>query len=102
MGLAMPEGELSRAAVESVSAPARTAVAGFRAFGAYSAEAGSPRQWIASLAASSTIYVAIGIAALTIGTATTKIVQEKKVDLKFVEKVVQEPPPPPPQVDHTE
>jgi protein TonB len=68
----------------------------WRPFGAYHAAAGSQRSWGTSLAASSVIYVAVGLAALTIGKATEKVIREKKVDLKFVEKVILEPPPPPP------
>ena len=45
---------------------------------------------------SSTIYVALAIAAVTLGTVTRRIVREKSVDVTFVEKVVKEAPPPPP------
>jgi protein TonB len=40
--------------------------------------------------------VAIAIAALTIGTATKKVVVDKTLDVTFVETVIKEPPPPPP------
>jgi protein TonB len=69
-----------------------------RAFGAYAGTHGQ-RNWAASLGASSAIYLAIGVAAFTIGKATEKVIREKKVDLKFVEKVILEPPPPPPPVE---
>jgi periplasmic protein TonB len=67
-----------------------------RAFGAYAARDESPRQWLASLAASSGIYVLLGVLVVLIGSATQRLVREKPVDITFVEKVVQEPPPPPP------
>ena len=69
----------------------------FSAFGA-PADVGGARPWLASLAASSVIYVAVGAAIVLFGTATKRIVQEKRVDVTFVEKVVTEPPPPPPPV----
>src|SRR5437660_72968 len=69
----------------------------FSAFGA-PADVGGARPWLASLAASSAIYVAVGVAIVLFGTATKRIVQEKRVDVTFVEKVVTEPPPPPPPV----
>jgi periplasmic protein TonB len=73
-------------------------VATWRPFGAYDPAAQSQRNWGASVAASSAIYVAIAIAALTIGSATQKVLREKKIDLKFVEKIIAEPPPPPVEV----
>jgi protein TonB len=67
-----------------------------RVFGAYAEPERSPRQWLASLAASSGIYVALAIAVVTVGSATKRAIREKAVDITFVEKVVNEPPPPPP------
>jgi protein TonB len=66
-----------------------------RAFGAYAAPERSLGQWATSFAASSGIYVGLAIAAVTIG-ATRQIIHDKKVDITFVEKVVQQPPSPPP------
>jgi protein TonB len=66
----------------------------FSAFGA--AEADGSRPWLASLAASSGIYVLLGIGAVIMGSATKKIIHDKQVDVTFVEKVVKEAPPPPP------
>src|SRR2546425_8448713 len=68
----------------------------FSAFGA-PADVEGARPWLASLAASSVIYVALGAAIVLMGTATKRIVQEKRVDVTFVEKIVTEPPPPPPK-----
>ena len=68
-------------------------------FGAYEAPSQTAAQWLASLTASSAIYVACVVVAITIGSVTKKIVREKAVDITFVEKVVQEPPPPPPPVE---
>jgi periplasmic protein TonB len=66
-------------------------------FGSYLPNDRSQRSWAASLTASSAIYVGLAVAVLALGSAQ-KVVREKIVDLKFVEKVVQEPPPPPPPV----
>jgi len=66
---------------------------------AYGSSEQGPQHWLAAFFSSSLIYVLLGVAAVTIGTATKKIIQEKKVDLTFVETVVKpEPPPPPPPV----
>ena len=71
----------------------------YATFGSYLPGDRSPRNWAASLTASSAIYVGIAIVAVALGSAQ-KIVREKKVDITFVEKVVQEPPPPaPPPVE---
>ena len=66
-----------------------------RAFGAYAGRDEGPRQWFASLLASSGIYVLLVLAVVTLS-ATQQLVREKPVDITFVEKVVQQPPPPPP------
>lgn len=63
-------------------------------FGAYHTPSRSSRQWIASLTASSAIYVGIALTAVVLGSAK-RIVQEKKVDVTFVEKVMKEVPPAP-------
>ena len=91
-------------ALEAAEVPPATAQSGTRrrAFGAYAAEGQTPRQWLASIAASCAIYVGLGVLAIVIGSATKKIVEEQAVDLKFVEKIVEEPPPPPPVEVKTE
>jgi len=66
-----------------------------RAFGAYGPGEKSERSWLASLAASSVIYVAIAAAVVTFSAAKT-VIEKKNVELTFVEKVMKEPPPPPP------
>ena len=55
-----------------------------------------PTHWKAALFGSSLVYVLIAAAALTIGTAARQIMQEKEVEVKFVEEVVKVDPPPPP------
>jgi periplasmic protein TonB len=68
---------------------------GFR----YGQEERGRRQWLVAATSSSVIYVVIAVVAVTVGTATKAIVQEKKIDVTFVEKIVKpEPPPPPPPV----
>ncbi len=62
----------------------------------YGTSTQGPQQWLAAAFSSSVIYVLVGLAAVTIGTATKQIIQEKKVDVTFVETVVKEQPPPPP------
>jgi protein TonB len=67
----------------------------FSAFGSFVGGERLQRSWLSSLAASSTIYVAV-IALLVAISATKTIVEKKKaVELTFVEKVMKEPPPPP-------
>jgi protein TonB len=65
-------------------------------FGAFSSDEPGSRRWISAFAASSAIYVAIGVAVALLGTVTKRVVIDKKVDVTFVEKVVKEAPPPPP------
>jgi periplasmic protein TonB len=64
----------------------------------YGASEQGPQHWLAAVFSSSLLYLLVGIAVVTIGTATKQIIQEKKVDVTFVETVVKEPPPPPPPV----
>jgi len=65
-------------------------------FSSYGRPERGPQHWVAALFGSTAVYVAIGAAAVLIGTATKKIITEKRVDLTFVEKVIKEEPPPPP------
>jgi protein TonB len=67
-----------------------------RGFAAYRADERPPGAWLVALLGSSTVYVALAIVVVTLGTVTHKIVKEKSVDVTFVEKVVKEAPPPPP------
>jgi len=71
----------------------------FEAFSLYGAHAEEPTHWLAALFGSSVIYVLIGIAAVTVGTAARRIIVEKEVEVKFVEEVAkpESPPPPPPK-----
>jgi protein TonB len=75
--------------------PGRSSPHVFASFGGAD-EAGGPRQWFAALTASSVVYVSIAVVAIMVGTAARRVVQEKKVDVTFVERVVKEAPPPPP------
>jgi protein TonB len=66
-------------------------------FAGYGQDDESPRSWAQALVASGVIYVALAAAAVVIGSAAKQIIQEKPVDVTFVEKVaIEEPPPPPP------
>jgi protein TonB len=67
-------------------------------FGRYGATEQVPRQWFAALFTSSGIYAGLIIATLTVGFGTKQVIEEKPVDLTFVEKVVKEEPPPSPVV----
>ncbi|MGH7786622.1 MAG: energy transducer TonB [Candidatus Binatia bacterium] len=51
---------------------------------------------MAAFGTSSIVYVVLVLVLITVGTATKRIVQEKTVEVKFVETVIKEPPPPPP------
>ncbi|HJQ85239.1 MAG TPA: TonB family protein, partial [Candidatus Binatia bacterium] len=59
----------------------------------------SARRWFASLTASATIYVALAVVAVVLAPATGRIVREKAVELKFVEKIAPPPPPRPAPVE---
>ena len=67
----------------------------FRAFGSYGAAQGTGTSWKSSLAASSVIYILVGLLVMSIP-VTKHIIQSKPIQLTFVEKVVRQPPPPPP------
>ena len=67
-------------------------------FGSYARDASNPRDWAASFVASSAIYVGLAIAAVVLGSAAKKVVRQAAVEVKFVEKIVNEPPPAPPPV----
>lgn len=54
------------------------------------------RSWLVATFGSTAIYVAIAVLAVMLGSATKQVLEEKPVDVTFVEKVVKEPPPPPP------
>jgi protein TonB len=66
-------------------------------FGCYGRQTAAPRDWATSFLASTGIYVALVLLAVTLGSAAKKVVRAVAVDVKFVEKIVNEPPPPPPQ-----
>ena len=67
-------------------------------FGSYARDASNPRDWAASFVASSAIYVGLAIAAVVLGSAANKVVRQAAVEVKFVERIVNEPPPVPPPV----
>jgi protein TonB len=67
------------------------------AFSFYGDSAGGGRSWLAAGATSTAVYAALAIAVVVIGGATKQAIEEKSVDLTFVEKIAKpEPPPPPP------
>ena len=68
-------------------------------FGGYGGEEARSRDWAASFLASTAIYVTLGVLAITLGSAAKKVVRAVAVDVKFVEKLVNEPPPPQAVVD---
>jgi len=70
----------------------------FEAFSLYSHHDQDPSHWLAALFGSSVVYVLLGIAAVTIGTAARQIIVEKEVEVKFVEEVAK-PEPPPPKIE---
>jgi protein TonB len=57
-----------------------------------------PRHWLGALLTSSVLYVVVGVLAAAIGVGTRRIVTERPVEIKFVEKITRlEPPPAPPK-----
>jgi TonB family protein len=73
------------------------AIGGFGRFGSYGDDGGGDRNWLAASLTSVLVYAGVAAAVMVLGTATKRaILDEKKVDVTFVEKVVVEPPPPPP------
>jgi protein TonB len=67
----------------------------FRPFGGYT-QGGDKRQWGASLAASSLLYVGLALLAAVIGGRQAVRVAEKAVNVTFVNKIAEPPPAPPP------
>lgn len=73
------------------------AAGGFGKFGSYGGDDGGDRNWLAASLTSLLIYAGIAVLVMLLGTATKHVlIDEKKVDVTFVEKVILEPPPPPP------
>lgn len=66
----------------------------FPSYGYYGGEGRVARSWFTALLASSVIYIAAGIAILAIGAAAKQVIQEKPVDVTFVERVAAPEPPP--------
>ncbi len=67
-----------------------------RAFGAYAEPSATTRDWATSVAASMAIYLGLAVGVVTLGSAAKRVARAVAVDVKFVEKIVNEPPPPPP------
>ena len=66
-------------------------------FGGYDDDDGSTRRsWLVATFGSTAIYAAIVLLVVLLGSATKQVLEDKPVDVKFVEKVVKEPPPPAP------
>src|SRR5262245_44198876 len=73
------------------------AAGGLGSFGSYGGDDGSGRNWLAASLTSVLIYAGLAVVIMVLGTATKRVMlDEKKVDVTFVEKVVVPPPPPPP------
>jgi len=53
----------------------------------------SPRPWAASVLTSSAIYLGLAIVVVTLGSAAKQIARVAAVDVKFVERILNEPPP---------
>src|SRR5882762_4224028 len=63
------------------------------ALGYYAGGGGrSPRPWAASVLTSSAIYLGLAIVVVTLG-AAKQIARVAAVDVKFVERILNEPPP---------
>ena len=71
----------------------------FEAFSLYRDQQEEPTHWLAALFGSSIVYVLLGIAAVTIGTAARRIIVEKEVEVTFVEEVAKPEPPPPKPIE---
>ncbi len=67
----------------------------FDTFAGFGRPSEERHHWIAALGTSSIVYVVLIILLAVVGTATKRIVEEKEVEVKFVETVVKEVPPPP-------
>lgn len=66
-------------------------------FGGYGDDDGEGRRsWLVATFGSTAIYVAIGLLAVLLGSATKQVLEEKPVDVTFTEKIVKPEPPPPP------
>jgi protein TonB len=66
-------------------------------FGGYGDDDGDGRRsWLVATFGSTAIYLAIALLAVLLGSATKQVLEEKPVDVTFVEKVVKPEPPPPP------
>jgi protein TonB len=53
------------------------------------------RHWMAPLATSTSIYAAVITVVVMVGSVTKHVVQEKQIDVTFVEKILKEEPPAP-------
>jgi len=73
-------------------------VVAHRAFGAYAEPSATTRDWATSVAASMAIYLGLAVGVVTLGSAAKQVARAVAVDVKFVEKIVNEPPPAPPPV----
>jgi len=71
---------------------------GTRTFGAYVEASGGSRSWGASFVASGAVWGAIAVVALLLGRTAQRVIEEKPLDVTFVEKVIKAEPPPPPAV----
>jgi len=73
----------------------RVTAGAYPAFGSYLRDRVTPRDWRASFLASSAIYGMLAVLVVMLGSTARKVASKLAVDVKFVERVVNEPPPPP-------
>jgi len=66
------------------------------AFAFYGDDSGERRSWLAAGVTSTALYLALTAAVVVVGGATKQAIEEKAVDLTFVEKIAKPEPPPPP------
>jgi len=83
----------------SGEAAERARAAVYPAFGSYLQDRASPRDWRTSVAASAAIYATLAAAVVMLSSTAKKVASKLAVDVKFVERIVNEPPPPPAPVE---
>lgn len=77
------------------ASPVGPSGSGFSSF--YNEDPGDRRRWGPAMLGSAALYGVLAVLVLLLGKATKQVIEEKKIDLTFVQKVVKpEPPPPPP------
>lgn len=72
------------------------ATAGPSGFSFYGRDPEDRRSWLAAGLASTAVYAALALAVVVVGGATKRAIEDERIDLTFVEKIVKPEPPPPP------